>query len=305
MLGLLFCACTKKNASIAVDKTITDTEEIRFPGTKLFANFPPGYTWDSEKRIYRFGTSEKSIIRCQYFPEAFNEMKIEWQREVASLAGYSMRSYQNENYEVITIQRNTSKEGKQQYLLMMETENHPIVFTGQIEDTTLMAAMDVPGIMESLRYDENYNLDIFEMADFRFDENIIGFKYYISDNYILVDNKSKFEYLRHPIKNMDELEPEMITVSSGGTMTESEIEKYLKKVGERFLTVSNKKDTLINDLKTTYVEMENNYGKKNIYSLNAVIRAPEKTYLFRASANQNLEEMKEKFLITLRSFEVK
>lgn len=300
IFGLIFFACAKKNTSVAVDKIITSTEEVRFPGTRVFANLPPGYIWDSEKMIYRFGTSEKSTILCQYFPVNFAEMKKEWRREAAGLPDFSMRSYQRGNYEVMTMQGYYSKDKQQQYVLMMETGDHPVVFMGRTDDTTLIAAMNVPGIMESLRYDDDYDQYLFELADFKFDENISGFKYYFS-----VDNKSRFYYFRHPIKNMEELEPERITVSSRDTMTESEIEKYLKNVGERFLTVSNKKDTLIDDLKTTYVEAVNDDEEQRFYRLIAVIRAPEKTYLFRASANQNLEEMKEKYLATLRSFELK
>ena len=275
----------------------------RIPGTKAFAKIPSGYVWDEEKSIYRYGDSENYFL-CMYFPTDFSSMKKGWSQELVYTPSMKMHSYQKNDMEVVTMSGYVPKEKYQSYFLLMETNNHPLMMMAKITDTTLIAEMNVPTIIESLHHDEAFDLDIFELQAYQFNEKITGFHYYYSFR-----KNGRADYLREPIKDMDNLGLERISVYCRKKMTEEEIDKRLENVivnvDTKNMIYYNRTNTIINGFEVSYTEIDAEYEGKPSYTLFAIIRGKEEYYDFMAITNRDVKKMKVKFLATLKSFKVK
>ena len=296
-------SCAQKNDALKKNPTkLTTTKNIRFPGTKLFAELPLGYEWNEEKGVFIFGEKENHL-RSMYFPVDFLEMKRGWQTELSRNPGFKFRSFTIEGKEVMTMEGYLKREKKQTYMLMMETDYHPMMLMAQMVDTNLISKMDVTGIIQSLRHDDDFELDLFEREDFRFNENISGFQYYFT-----VGQKRRTDYLRDRIADMDNLGPERISIYTREKNSEEEIKYQMEGVRKNSLknaTDFAEREVEINGMKTTVLEVDYNNDGKLSYLLYARIRGPEKDFVFRAKTNRDIEEMKDKFRRTLESFEVK
>ncbi len=295
------CQGSKSSTS----KRSQSSSMTRIPGTKVFAEIPSEYVWNENKSGYRYGNSENYLLGM-YFPVDFALMKKGWRQQVSIMPSMKMRSFQKNNLEVMIISGYSPREKYHSYMLMMETNYHPMMLVAKIRDTTLMAEMNVPAIIESLYHDDDFDLDIFEFQNYKFDKEISGFHYYY---YSLPGKNSRADYLRDPIKDMDNLGPERISVFYRKKMTEEEIDKRLKNarssVDSKNLIDYNRTNTVINGLDVSYMEIDAEYDGKPSYTIFAIIRGKEEYYAFRAMTNRDVEEMKEKYLATLKSFKVK
>jgi len=302
VFALMTYSCSEKTNTPAKNLTKPNTKNIRFPGTKLFAELPPGYEWNEEEGVFIFGDKNNNL-RSMYFPVDFPEMKRGWQTELSRNTGFKYRSFTIEGKEVMTMEGYQEREKKHAYMLMMETDYHPMMLMAQIVDTNLISKMDVTGIIQSLRHDDDFELDLFEREDFRFDENISGFQYYFTTG-----QKRRTDYLRDRIADMDNLGPERISIYTREKIPEEEVKEKMEEVRkinmENAIDFSNR-EMEINGLKVSTLEVDYDNNGNMSFLLYALIRGPEKDFVFRAKTNRDIEEMKDKFRRTLESFEVK
>lgn len=173
-------SCSSGQTSFPDNINVTKTENLkRIKGTRLFVATPDTYKpMESMVRLQRDNTTYLQAIEI---PNSnFNEYKSKLSREAIESQGAKVdidKPIKYNGYNAIYFSGPSKTDGETKLGLAFGDETFVMMIVGVCQTSDKAAINELNKIFSTSYYDKSFDFNPLELANFKFDESITGFKY--------------------------------------------------------------------------------------------------------------------------------
>lgn len=179
-LCIAFTSCSNGQNSFPDNISVVKTENLkRIKGTKLFVATPDTYKpMESMVRLQRDNNTYFQVIEI---PNSnFNEYKSKLTKQAIESQGAKtdiVKPIKYNSYNAIYFSGPSKTEGETKLGLAFGDETFVMMIVGVCKTSDKAAMDELNKIFSTSYYDKSFDFNPFELANFKFDESITGFKY--------------------------------------------------------------------------------------------------------------------------------
>ena len=173
-------SCTNGQNSFPDNISVTKTENLkRLKGTKLFVSTPDSYK--PLASMIRLQRDNNTYFQAIEIPNSnFNEHKDKLTKQAMERQGAKVdinKPVKYNGYNAIYFSGPSKKEGETKLGLAFGDETFVMMLVGVYQTSDVAAKDELNKIFTTSYYDKSFDLNPLELANFKFDESITGFKY--------------------------------------------------------------------------------------------------------------------------------
>ena len=173
-------SCTNGQNPFPDNISVTKTENLkRLKGTKLFVSTPDSYKpMESMVRLQR---DNNTYFQAIEIPNSnFNEYKSKLTKQAIESQGAKVdidKPIKYNGFEAIYFSGPSKTDGETKLGLAFGDETFVMMIVGVCQTSDKAAMDELNKIFSTSYYDKSFDLNPLELANFKFDESITGFKY--------------------------------------------------------------------------------------------------------------------------------
>ena len=179
-LSIALISCSNGQTSFPDNVSVTKTENLkRIKGTKLFVTTPDTYKpMESMVRLQRDNNTYFQVIEI---PNSnFNEYKSRLTKQAIESQGAKVdidKPIKYNGYDAIYFSGPSKTDGETKLGLAFGDETFVMMLIGVCQASDKAAMEELNKIFSNSYYDKSFDFNPLELANFKFDESITGFKY--------------------------------------------------------------------------------------------------------------------------------
>lgn len=180
ILGIVLTSCSNGQNTFPDNINVVKTEKSkRVKGTKLFVIAPDTYNpIESMVRLQRDNNTYFQVIEV---PNSnFNEYKGKLTKEAIESQGAKVdidKPIKYNGYDAIYFSGPSKTAGETKLGLAFGDESFVMMIVGVCQTSDKEAMNELNKIFSTSYYEKSFDLNLLELASFKFDESITGFKY--------------------------------------------------------------------------------------------------------------------------------
>lgn len=184
IITLTFCisltSCSNGQDSFPANITVVKAEnQKRLKGTKLFVSAPDSYK--PMESMIRLQRDNNTYFQAIEIPNSnFNEYKNKLTKEAIESQGAKVdidKPIKYNGYNAIYFSGPSKKDGETKLGLAFGDETFVMMLVGVCQTSDKAAMKELNKIFSTSYYDKSFDFNPLELANFKFDESITGFKY--------------------------------------------------------------------------------------------------------------------------------
>jgi hypothetical protein len=176
-------SCSSAQNSFPDNINVTKTENLkRVKGTKLFVSAP--YTYKPLESMIRLQRDNNTYFQVIEIPNSnFNEFKSKLTKEAIESQGAKVdidKPVKYNGYNALYFSGPSKTAGETKLGLAFGDETFVMMLVGVCQTLDKAAMNELNKIFSTSYYDRSFDFDPLELAHFKFDESITGFKYAVT-----------------------------------------------------------------------------------------------------------------------------
>lgn len=177
---IAFTSCSNGQNSFPDNISVVKTEKLkRLKGTKLFVATPD--TYKPMEGMVRLQRDNDTYFQAIEIPNSnFNDYKNKLTKEAIESQGAKVdinKPIKYNGYDAIYISGPSKTEGETKIGLYFGDETFIMMIVGVYQTSDKAAKDELNKIFSTSYYDKSFDFNPLELANFKFDESITGFKY--------------------------------------------------------------------------------------------------------------------------------
>ncbi|MBN2892449.1 MAG: hypothetical protein JXL97_11325 [Bacteroidales bacterium] len=305
-LIMYLSSCLSSNTMDFPDeiKTEKTTKHIRILGTKLFVIVPDDFVYIKE--LARYQKNDKLYIQVMEFNNmSFTENKKFLAKDSILKTGAKIDVYKTfkfNNFDAIYAEGPSKFPGETKFGCFFGDDSSYIIVGCVCKDTDKEGKKQLLKILKTSYYDKNFKLDPLELANFNFDQTILGYDYKqtVSNSFIYAPKENNIS---------DSSFSRFIGISAMTETTFDAAKEFLDYSYERSL-LNNvepiniiRSEKYINNYQSYFIEGDVLYDDISSFLYQAILIG-KKSSVYFYGVTSNIEE-KEKLIQTVESIEIK
>jgi len=278
ILALLMClgfySCGDGQGNFPDRVNVTKTGDLkRVKGTRLFVKAPENYK--PMESLIRYQRDDNTYFQAIGIPNSsFAMYKSQLTKEAIESKGAKVdidKTIKYNGYDGIYFSGPSKTDGETKLGLAFGDENFVMMIVGVYRTSDKTAKEELNKILSTSFYDSSFDLDPLELATFKFDAGITGFKYAMTMGNIFVYTSSGKADLRNQSTASTF---QLMTMEAGSFSKAKEFLDYMtSRYGDQGIQVTNlnRIDTVINGNRAYEVSMDATNAENNKSSLYQVI----------------------------------
>ena len=179
LLFNIFFSCTEpKREDFTSIQTSKTKQHIRVAGTKVWVVAPEEY--EHVEELARYQKKEKLYFQVMEMPASFEEAKANLSREAIEAQGAQVDVYQEikvNNYDAIYFEGPSKYPGETKLGIWFGNETVVASMVGVCKNSDVEGKEELIQIIRTVFYDEAFELDPFELANFTFNKDSFDFEF--------------------------------------------------------------------------------------------------------------------------------
>jgi hypothetical protein len=180
IISIALTSCSNGQTSFPENIRVTKTEKLkRIKGTKFFVTTPD--TYKPMESMIRLQRDNNTYFHAMEIPNSnFNDYKSKVTRQSIESQGARVDVYKPlkyNGYEAIYMRGSSKTDGETKLSLTFGDDTFVAMFVGVYQTSDKAALEELNTIFSTSYYDKSFDFNPLELATFKFDESITGFKY--------------------------------------------------------------------------------------------------------------------------------
>jgi hypothetical protein len=177
---IALASCSNGQNPFPDNINVTQTKKLkRLKGTKLFVSAPDSYK--PMESMIRLQRDNNTYFQAIEIPNSnFNEFKVKMTKQAIESQGAKVdidKPIKYNNYNAVYFSGPSKTDGETKLGLAFGDETFVMMLVGVCQTSDKIATAELNKIFSTSYYDKSYDFNPLELATFKFDETITGFKH--------------------------------------------------------------------------------------------------------------------------------